>query len=165
MPGGEEGIEMKDFSTSLRRRESDRKLTTGCFSDENYLRMVSETGVSILELDAQSSVTKNSTQMSSEKPPPLHLHEHGFELDPQSSVAKNNTQISSDSHTLSDVGDDENRTLAAAKASPIIVRSPLRRSVRIAKRRSIGQHAQAGCLSPLLKEGSFPAPSLLSPVC
>lgn len=178
MPGGEEGIEMKDFSTSLRRRESGRKITTDCSSNENEsstgnnLRMQgSETGVPILELDAKSPVTKNSTQVSSENP--HHLQEHllygspALELNSQSPITKNSTQILSNLHMLSDdCGDAENRTLATHKASPITVRSPLRRSARIAKRRSVGQCAQAAGYpsSPLLKDGSFPVPSLLSPV-
>ena len=75
MPGGEEGI---DFSASLQRRdgESGKSLTTDCSSDKHtcvmstdrIMRMSSETGVPILELDAMSPVTKNSVQISSEKP-------------------------------------------------------------------------------------------------
>ena len=84
MPGGEEGIEMKDFSTSLQRRdgESGRSLTTDCSSDKHtcvmstdrIMRINSETGVPILELDAMSPVTKNSVQISSEKPHYLQGH-------------------------------------------------------------------------------------------
>ena len=68
MPVGEEGIETKDFSTSLQRRdgESGRSLTTDCSSNkrtcvmstDHIMRMSSETGVPILELAAMSPVTK-----------------------------------------------------------------------------------------------------------
>ena len=38
-----------------------------------------------------------------------------------------------------------------------------RRSVRIAKRRSVNQNLR-GCSSPLLKDGTLPVPSVISPV-
>ena len=168
---------MKDLSASLRRRdieESGRNLTTDCSSNicmnTDHLGKGSETGVPILELDALSPVTKNNVQFYSEKP--HHLGEHtlaGCRTPPLLHVASQSlvTKNSSDVHVCG----DENRTPTTGEASPIIVtRSPLRRSVRIAKRRSIGQHAPSavGCIySPLLnsKDGSsFPVPSLLSPV-
>ena len=179
MPGGEKGIEMKDFSASLRRRESNGKLTTtDCSTDENkisHLVLDSETGIPSLELDCQLPVTKNRAQISSEEPHlPLQAHSvlsgiPALELDLQSPVTKNSAGLSSNLQTLSDGHcDDNHRILTAPIASPIAnihVRSPLRRSMRIAKRRSIGQRAQsAGHSSPLLKDGSFPLPYLLSPV-
>ena len=176
MPGGEKGIEMKDFSASLRRWESNGKLTTtDCSTDENkisHLVLDSETGIPSLELDCQSPVTKSSTQISSEKPHIAQTVLSGIptlELDLQSPIIKNSAGFSSNLHTLSDGHcDDNHQILTAPKASPISnihvhVRSPLRRSVRIAKRRSIGQRTQpAGHPSPLLKDGSFPLPYLLS---
>ena len=173
---GEEGIEMKDFSTSLRRREGGgRELTTlDCSIDENEsracnrLRTGSEkTGVPILELDAMSPVTKNSMQISSENP--RHLQTHMLARTPPSVVKLQSPVLKKFKDCV-----DENRTLATCtdEASSIIARSPLRRSVRVAKRRSVGQQrAQAAAgsgypFSPLLlKDGSsFPVPSLLSPV-
>ena len=176
--GGEEGIEMKDFSTSLRRREesggrdliirncSNKENESGTCTHNFYSRMGdSETGLPILELDATLPVTKNTVQISSEKPYQHMLDVYRtppFAFNSQSpGVTKNST----------DVCDDENRTLVATdRDSSIVVRSPLRRSVRLAKRRSVGQCAPqaAGFLSsPLLKDSSssnFPVPSLLSPV-
>ena len=43
-------------------------------STDCIMRMSSETGVPILELDAMSPVTKNSVQISSEKPHYLQGH-------------------------------------------------------------------------------------------
>ena len=174
MAGGEEGIEMKDFSTSLRRREENggRDLIThNCSNKENesgtcthnfYSRMGdSETGVPILALDATSPVTKNSVQISTEKP--YHLKDHMLDdyRTPPSVFNSRSPGVTKNST-------DENRVLATGKGSSVIIRSPLRRSVRLAKRRSVGQHAPqtAGYpSSPLLKDSScnFPVPSLLSP--
>ena len=176
--GGEEGIEMKDFSTSLRRREESegRDLTTrNCSNKENesgtcmhnhYSRMPnSETGLPILELDATSPVTKNTLQISSEKP-----YQHMLDVYRTPPFAFN-SQSPGVSKNSTDVCNNENRTLTTAdRSSSIVIRSPLRRSVRLAKRRSVGQCAPqaAGYLSsPLLKDSgssNFPVPSLLSPV-
>ena len=176
MAGGEEGIEMKDFSTSLRRREESggRDLTIrDCSNKENesstcmhnhYSRVgSSETGLPILELDAMSPVTKNTMQISSEKPYQHMLYGYRtppFAFNSQSpGITKNST----------DVFDNENRTLATDRSSSIVVRSPLRRSARLAKRRSVSQRAPQAAgypSSPLLKDSgnNFPVPSLLSPV-
>ena len=174
--GGEEGIEMKDFSTSLRRREESEGrdlITCNCSNKENesgtcthnhYSRMGnSETSLPILELDATSPVTKNTLQISSEKPYQHMLD--GYRISP---FAFNSQSPGVTTNSI-DVCDDENRTLATVRSSSIVVRSPLRRSVRLAKRRSVGQRAPqaAGYLSsPLLKDSgsNFPVPSLLSPV-
>ena len=121
MPGGEKGIEMKDFSASLRRRESNGKLTTtDCSTDENkisHLVLDYVTGIPSLELDCQSPVTKNSTQLSSEKPHLAHSVLSGIptlELDLQSPIIKNSAGFSSNLHTLSDGHCDDNHQILTA---------------------------------------------------
>jgi hypothetical protein len=122
----------------------------------------SETGVPTLKLDATSpvTVTKNSVQIYSEKP--YCLQEHMLDGTPPLAF---NLQSPGVTKNSVNVCNDENQTLATTKGSSIITRSPLRRSVRLAKRRSIGQRPQAAGYSPLLENTSnFPVPSLLSPV-
>ena len=140
LPEGDEGIELKDFSASLRK--SGALLASSHSTEESKssrLMSGSETGIPNLTLDSQSPVSENRGLISSDRQDLNHLQSSGN-------------------------SDSAGRAGAQEQATPEASVTPLlRRSVRIAKRRSINQSVQ-GCLSPFLNDGGFPVTSVLSPV-
>ena len=140
LPEGDEGIELKDFSASLRK--SGALLASSHSTEESKsscLMSGSGTGIPNLTLDYQSPVSENRGLISSNRQDLNHLQSSGN-------------------------SDSAGRAGAQEQATPEASVTPLlRRSVRIAKRRSINQSVQ-GCLSPFLNDGGFPVTSVLSPV-
>ena len=155
-------IEMKDFSMSMKqatcRTLSTSHCDTGKSGEEKKIPNFKSGNTFTFELDSKfpdpESPTPNLTTFrDSSGSDNLHVPiPHPTSTGSGAKRARNH-----------DDGCTLNSASPLASVTPSVVRR--RRSVRVAKRRSIGRQGRgSAAASPLFDGGSFPVPSLLSPV-
>ena len=149
--GREKDIEMKDFSTSLRKRKN--RLSTSFSTEKSKsspVKINTVTGIPNLRFDSRSPIPENCT---------LQITSCGCGLDYSPYVHTPGNHGDGDTPKQ---GTPEASSMTPTQRQPVVRR---RRSVRIAKRRSMTQGGGVQSRpSPLVKEGVFPVPSVLSPV-